>query len=252
MVPIYKVLRHGVLIGMGGLLISQASAQVTITPVNADSDAQVTSQTATKAETAPARLSDADITRMLDQAEAAANRTASLKGIRTTEDQKRSGKFHIFIVDRNGKVKGKRSMDDAWTGSIDIALGKARTAAFFSSNENAFSSRQIGMLSQAHGADGTGPAGGLWGIGNTNQGTGTTANLQPDAGGVQRNSIVTFPGGLPLYKDGILVGGIGVSGDNVDQDESVAFAGAEGYMPSDDVGTISPLEPKKVDMMPEK
>jgi hypothetical protein len=43
-----------------------------------------------------------------------------------------------------------------------------------------------------------------------------------------RNGIVTFLGGVALYKDGRLVGGIGVSGDGVDQDEAVAFAGRGG------------------------
>ncbi len=102
------------------------------------------------------------------------------------------------------------------------------------------------MLSQAHGTDGTGPAGGLWGIGNTNQAT-SDKLAGPQ---VQRNGIVTFPGGLPLYKNGVLVGGVGVSGDAVDQDEAVAFGAAEGFMPGPDVGTIAPLEPKQVEMMP--
>src|SRR3712207_9340684 len=39
---------------------------------------------------------------------------------------------------------------------------------------------------------------------------------------------ITFPGGVPLYKDGVLVGGVGVSGDGVGQDEAVAFAAAAG------------------------
>ncbi len=46
-----------------------------------------------------------------------------------------------------------------------------------------------------------------------------------------RNGIITFPGGVPLYKGNTLVGGIGVSGDAVDQDEAVAFAGAAGFAP---------------------
>jgi hypothetical protein len=40
---------------------------------------------------------------------------------------------------------------------------------------------------------------------------------------------VFFPGSLPLYKNGVLVGGLGVSGDGVDQDDYVTNAGAQGF-----------------------
>ena len=40
-----------------------------------------------------------------------------------------------------------------------------------------------------------------------------------------------FPGSVPLYKGGQLVGGIGVSGDGVDQDDIVAAAAATGFAP---------------------
>jgi uncharacterized protein GlcG (DUF336 family) len=44
-----------------------------------------------------------------------------------------------------------------------------------------------------------------------------------------QNGITVFPGGVPLYKNGQLVGGIGVSGDGVDQDDYIAAAGAVGF-----------------------
>jgi len=214
------------------------------------SDVPQTSETVRQAmaTSAPATVSltAEDVSRILANAEGASSRTVSYVGLRSTPQQKRGCRHHIFVVDRTGKILGQRSMPDAWTGSLDVALGKARTAVFFSSDENALSTRQIGQLSQAHGPDGTGPAGALWGIGNTNQ-------YSPQSvPGIERNCIVTFPGGLPLYKNGHLVGGIGVSGDNVDQDESVAFGGAEGFMPSADVGTPTPLNPPPVDWFPAK
>jgi len=43
-----------------------------------------------------------------------------------------------------------------------------------------------------------------------------------------------FPGGAPLYKDGVLVGAIGVSGDGVDQDDIITFAGTRGFRIDDD------------------
>lgn len=48
-----------------------------------------------------------------------------------------------------------------------------------------------------------------------------------------QNGIVFFPGSVPLYKDGRLVGGLGISGDGVDQDDVVTFLGAQGYLPYD-------------------
>ena len=43
------------------------------------------------------------------------------------------------------------------------------------------------------------------------------------------NGMTIFPGGFPLYKGGALVGAIGVSGDGVDQDDLIAFAGHAGF-----------------------
>ena len=45
------------------------------------------------------------------------------------------------------------------------------------------------------------------------------------------NGITIFPGGVPLYKNGQLVGGCGVSGDGVDQDDIISFAGGVGFEP---------------------
>jgi hypothetical protein len=39
------------------------------------------------------------------------------------------------------------------------------------------------------------------------------------------NGLQIFPGGVPIYRNGTLVGAIGVSGDGVDQDDLVAFLG---------------------------
>jgi uncharacterized protein GlcG (DUF336 family) len=125
--------------------------------------------------------------------------------------------MHIAIVDRSGHLLALHSMEDAWPVSIDIALAKAYTAASVSSNENAISSRSIGLLTQ--------PGGALWNVGNSNNpGTGDDT--------IEERGLIEFPGGLALYKNGVLVGGIGVSGDGVDQDELVAEAGAAGYEPS--------------------
>ena len=161
-----------------------------------------------------AKLTDADIKLILDQAEAGANATPSLVRVDGATGQKQMTRMHIMVCNRGGSVVGRRSMTDAWHGSVSIATAKAYTAMSFSSNENALTSRSIGALSQ--------PGGPLWQIGNSNRGL-----FQP--------GLIEFPGGLPLYKDGQLVGGIGVSGDGVDEDEAVAKAGAAGFLPPEKI-----------------
>ena len=103
----------------------------------------------------------------------------------------------IAVVDSGANLKAFARMNDAWVGSIDIAIKKAKTACFFG-----MPTGQIGKLSQ--------PAGPLFGIEHSNEG------------------LITFPGGLPIVNtEGIMVGGIGVSGSSVENDHLVAKAGVE-------------------------
>jgi uncharacterized protein GlcG (DUF336 family) len=153
----------------------------------------------------PASLSADEITKILDQAEQAAKKEESMLRV-NAEGKKQPTRMHIVVVDRGGRVVGQRSMADAWVGSISIARSKAYTAVAFSSNENALTTRTLGPLTQ--------PGGPLWNIGNSNRAEG---------------GLIEFPGGMPLYHNGELVGAIGVSGDGVEQDEHVAEAGAKGF-----------------------
>jgi len=101
----------------------------------------------------------------------------------------------IAVLDSGGNLKSFTRMDDAWVGSIDIAIKKAKTACYF-----AMPSGEIGKLSI--------PGSPLYGIEHSNDG------------------LITFPGGLPIVDDeGILIGAIGVSGDTVENDHIVAQAG---------------------------
>jgi uncharacterized protein GlcG (DUF336 family) len=45
------------------------------------------------------------------------------------------------------------------------------------------------------------------------------------------NGIQIFPGSMPLYKNGVLVGAIGISGDGVDQDDLITAGGGAGFSP---------------------
>jgi uncharacterized protein GlcG (DUF336 family) len=175
---------------------------------------------AKRMEAAAPGLTQADVDVIVAQAVVSANATPS--GFRVTPAPHPT-KMQIAIVSRDGKFLRLYSMPDAWVGSIDIAIAKARTAAFFSSDQNALTSRIIGAVSQ--------PGGPLWGIGNSNQ-IGISGSQE------FRNGLITFPGGVPLYKNGVLVGGVGVSGDGVDQDEIVAFAAAVGFEPGAGVSKL--------------
>ena len=53
------------------------------------------------------------------------------------------------------------------------------------------------------------------------------------------NGITLFPGSTPLYKAGVLVGGLGISGDGVDQDDFVTNAGAAGFLPPNAIRATS-------------
>lgn len=153
----------------------------------------------------PASSLNADeITKVLDQAEQAAKKEESLLRV-NSEGKKQPTRMHIVVVDRGGRLVGQRSMADAWLGSINIARAKAFTSVAFSSNENALTTRTLGPLTQ--------PGGPLWNIGNSNR----------------QDGIIEFPGGVPLYRDGELIGAVGVSGDGVEQDEHVAVAGSKGF-----------------------
>ena len=106
-------------------------------------------------------------------------------------------KMDIAVVDAGGNLKSFIRMDGAWLGSIDIAQKKARTARYFDMNTG-----DIGKLSQ--------PGGPLY-------------NIEVSNGG-----LITFPGGIPLKaSDGTVIGAIGVSGSTVENDHTVAQAGAD-------------------------
>jgi uncharacterized protein GlcG (DUF336 family) len=68
-------------------------------------------------------------------------------------------------------------------------------------------------------------------------------NFRDPTNPANQNGIVFFPGAVPLYKDvngnghPVLVGGLGVSGDGVDQDDVVTAAAANHYTPPPNILT---------------
>ena len=87
-------------------------------------------------------------------------------------------------------------MDGAWIGSIDISINKAFTARAFD-------------ISTADLSENSQPGQQFYGIQNSNHGR-----------------VMIFAGGVPLRRDGMVIGAIGVSGGSGTQDQAVATAGA--------------------------
>ncbi|WP_257351351.1 GlcG/HbpS family heme-binding protein [Pseudalkalibacillus decolorationis] len=100
----------------------------------------------------------------------------------------------ISILDEGGNLIATHRMDDAWIASIDIAQNKAWTSVAL-------------KMSTADLADATVPKAELYGLNTTNNGR-----------------LVVFGGGIPLIKEGKVVGAVGVSGSKVADDVQVAEA----------------------------
>jgi uncharacterized protein GlcG (DUF336 family) len=104
--------------------------------------------------------------------------------------------MNIAVVDGGGNLVSHVRMDGAWIGSIDISINKAFTARAFD-----ISTAQLSENSQ--------PGQQFYGIQNSNHGR-----------------VMIFAGGVPLQRNGSVIGAIGVSGGSGSQDQAVATAGA--------------------------
>jgi uncharacterized protein GlcG (DUF336 family) len=102
----------------------------------------------------------------------------------------------IAVVDAGGNLKAHVRMDTANIGSIHIAINKAYTSIAFQTQ-----TRDLSEITR--------PTGDLYGLNDAHGGR-----------------LVVFPGGIPLVRDGHIVGAIGVSTGSIEQDQAVAEAGA--------------------------
>ena len=106
---------------------------------------------------------------------------------------------NIAVADDGGSMVAHVRMDDAWIRSIDISMKKAYTSRAFD-----IETRELAKHSQSGRQ--------FFGIHASNS-----------------EKILIFAGGVPLKRDGKVVGAIGVSGGSGDQDHSVATAGAAAF-----------------------
>ncbi len=140
-------------------------------------------------------------------------------------------RFAIAVADLDGKLLALHRMPDATVFSIDVAVAKSRNVIFFSGPNRtaadlpgvpmgtAVTNRTISFGAQPFYPPGIdystpGPFFNLYKFDTLNPCTQGSQAPNP-----YQNGIVFFPGAVPLYKNGVLVGGLGVSGDGVEQDD---------------------------------
>ncbi len=187
-------------------------------------------------------LTQADVTTIISQAVATAEVTRAV--IRLPASSR--ARMTFAVADLDGTLLALHRMPDATVFSIDVAVAKARNVIYFSGPAGtpdlpgvpagtAVSNRTIGFGAQPFfppGIDGSGPGPffNLYSFDIAHPCTQGSQGANPNQTG-----IVFFPGSVPLYKNGVLVGGLGVSGDGVDQDDYVTNGGAKGFDAPDNI-----------------
>lgn len=180
------------------------------------------------------KLSASDVNEIVNNAVATANITRAV--IRLPPGQR--ARMTIAVADLDGTLLGLYRMPDGTVFSTDVAASKARNVVWFSAtgvrdlpgvpSGTAITNRTVSFGAQPlfpPGIDGSGD-GPFFQVYLKDTANPCTQGSDPGAPNTNNMSgIVFFPGSLPLYRNGELVGGLGVSGDGVDQDDFVT-AGA--------------------------
>jgi len=184
-------------------------------------------------------LSAVDVKQILDNAEATANTTRA--AIRLPLGSKT--RMVIALADLDGTIIGLRRMQDSTVFSIDVAASKARNMVYFNSAVRtnadlngvpmgtAVTNRTISFGAQPlypPGIDGS-SAGPFFNLYTMDLANPCTQGFQSGAANSNKSGIVFFPGSAGLFRNGALVGGLGVSGDGVDQDDYVTSGGTAGF-----------------------
>ncbi len=182
-------------------------------------------------------LSASNVSQIISNAIATANATRAV--IRLPIGSR--AKMVIAVTDLDGTIIALYRMTDSTVFSINVAASKARNMIYFNSatrmaqdligvpTGTAVTNRTIGYGAQPlfpPGIDGSqpGPFFNLY-----QQDTAHPCTQGFETPGANQSGVVFFPGSEPLYRNGVLVGGLGVSGDGVDQDDYVTAGGAAGF-----------------------
>jgi uncharacterized protein GlcG (DUF336 family) len=182
-------------------------------------------------------LSAAEVKQIMDNTEATADQTRA--AIRLPPGAR--ARMVIAVADLNGTLIGLRRMPDATVFSVDVAASKARNMIYFNSASRtaadlngvpmgtAVTNRTISFGAQPFyppGIDGSNP-GPFFNLFTNDLANPCTQGFQP--AGPNQSGIVFFPGSAGLFRNGVLVAGLGISGDGVDQDDFVTNGGTKGF-----------------------
>src|SRR5689334_11394322 len=126
---------------------------------------------------------------LVDQRHVSLARALELIDRVRAEAERASLALSVCVVDPGGHTVASQRTDGAALGAMQLACGKAYTAVLWG-----MASGELNASTQPGGAD--------WGFNTTDE------------------RIVVYAGGVPLYVDGQLVGGLGASGGTADQDEA--------------------------------
>ena len=150
----------------------------------------------------------------------------------------------IAVADVDGTILALYRMPDATVFSIDVAVAKARNVVYFSTNTTdlpgvaagtAVTNRTIGFGAQPLFPPGINSRvfdvrnGPFYPLFLHDLANACAQGSQP--ANANQNGIVFFPGATPLFAGNTLVGGLGVSGDGVEQDDYVTVAAAGSFLP---------------------
>jgi uncharacterized protein GlcG (DUF336 family) len=145
----------------------------------------------------------------------------------------------LAVGDLDGTILGLYRMADTTVFSVDVAVAKARNVVYFSGTPSsldlpgvpastAVTNRTVSFGAQPLYPSGiAAPPGPFFDLYLYDTANPCTQGRQAPSS--NQNGVVFFPGSVPLYRAGVLVGAIGVSGDGVEQDDLVASMGAAGY-----------------------
>jgi uncharacterized protein GlcG (DUF336 family) len=182
-------------------------------------------------------LASSEVTQIINNTIAIANKTRAV--IRLPIGS--SARMAIAIADLDGTIIGLYRMADSTVFSVDVAASKARNMVYFNSAGRqatdlngvpfgtAVTNRTIGYGAQPFSPPGINgsAAGPFFNLYTQDVANPCTQGFQ--VAGPNQSGVVFFPGSVPLYRNGMLVGGLGVSGDGVDQDDYVAAGGSVGF-----------------------
>lgn len=185
------------------------------------------------------RMTADEVDAIIRRAHATATRTQGL--IRLPLG--RHARMVFAVSDLDGEIVALYRMPDATVFSIDVAVAKARNVVYFSGDGRdsadlpglpapvAVTNRTIGYGAQPlypAGLDHTLP-GPYFELFLRDLDRPCSQGFQPTS--ANQSGVVFFAGSLPLYRNGELIGGLGVSGDGVEQDDYVSLLGAGDLAP---------------------